>query len=257
MRKTLSDKGVRALKPRPTRFAFPDPEMAGHYVRVTPNGAKSYVAVTAAANGKQTWVTIGKAGVLTIVEARERAREAVKRVRAGLPAFEVPPDAPLTFRQVAQGWLDRKVRPEKFRTERQIVWMLDKHILPRWGERAFVGIRRSDITALMDVIDDDHGPRMADAVLGVVRSIMTWHAARVDDYAPPLVRGMRHKSAESRARTRVLDDDELRALWAATEGAGTFGAILRLCLLTGQRSRKVAAMKWADISADGEWTIRS
>ena len=40
MRKTLSDKGVAALKPRASRYTFPDPELRGHYVRVQPGGAK-------------------------------------------------------------------------------------------------------------------------------------------------------------------------------------------------------------------------
>jgi hypothetical protein len=39
MRKSLTDKGVAALEPRATRYAFPDPEMRGHYVRVQPSGA--------------------------------------------------------------------------------------------------------------------------------------------------------------------------------------------------------------------------
>jgi hypothetical protein len=39
MRKSLSDAGVAALKPRAARYAHPDPELAGHYVRVTPSGA--------------------------------------------------------------------------------------------------------------------------------------------------------------------------------------------------------------------------
>ena len=40
-RKTLSDKGVAALRPTAARYAKPDPELRGHYVRVTPNGQKS------------------------------------------------------------------------------------------------------------------------------------------------------------------------------------------------------------------------
>ena len=51
-RKTLSDKGVAALKPRAARYALPDPELSGHYVRVTPNGAKSFVAVASSPSGK-------------------------------------------------------------------------------------------------------------------------------------------------------------------------------------------------------------
>ena len=44
-RKTLTDRMVLNLKPGPKRLTMPDPELLGHYVRVTPSGAKSYVAV--------------------------------------------------------------------------------------------------------------------------------------------------------------------------------------------------------------------
>jgi hypothetical protein len=50
-RKTLSDLGVRALKPRAARFAYPDPELAGRYIRLQPAGAKSYCAVAMAGMG--------------------------------------------------------------------------------------------------------------------------------------------------------------------------------------------------------------
>ena len=45
-------------------------------------------------------------------------------------------------------------------------------------------------------------------------------------------------------------------MWAAAESNGSFGALVRLLLLTGQRLDKVATMKWEDIS-DGVWTIPS
>ena len=59
---------------------------------------------------------------------------------------------------------------------------------------------------------------------------------------------------KARARSRILDDDELRALWAAAEANGVFGAFVRVALLTGQRREKVLAMRWEDIK-DGEWII--
>ena len=75
MRKSLSDAGVRALKPRAARYAHPDPELAGHYVRVQPSGAKSFVAVTRDPAGKQVWATIGPVDLMSIAEvAREGPR---------------------------------------------------------------------------------------------------------------------------------------------------------------------------------------
>jgi integrase len=254
VRKTLSDKGVAALKPRAARYAFPDPEIRGHYIRVQPSGAKSFVTVTLDPHGKQVWTTIGPTGVFTIDEARERAREAIKRVRAGLPAVDIP-DRPETFEDVAEQWLTRHVRPNGLRSAKEITRLLRVHVYPAWSERAFLDIRRSDVAALLDSVQDDHGGRQADYVLNVVRSVMNWYATRHDDYTPPIVRGMRRQNPKAQARARILADDEIRLIWKQAEANGTFGAIVRMCLLTAQRSRKVSAIKWADVSADGEWTI--
>ena len=73
MRKTLTDKGVAALKPRPQRYAYPDPECRGHYVRVQPSGVKTYVTVARNPYGKQVWHTIGSADVMGIEDARAQA----------------------------------------------------------------------------------------------------------------------------------------------------------------------------------------
>jgi integrase len=255
MRKRLSDLGVAALKPRAKTFAEPDPELRGHYVRVQPSGAKSFVAVTRDPNGKQRWATIGPSDRYSIEEARERAREAIKRVHAGLAPFEAPPAKPATFKDVAEQWLKRHVYANGLRAVRQITAPLNAHIYPAWGDRAFLDIRRSDVAALLDQVQDHHGAHVADYVLSIVRGIMNWHATRVDDYVPPIVRGMQRRSAHAQARARILDDDEILAIWAAANNASAFGAIVRLCLLTAQRSRKVSSMKWADISPDGVWII--
>jgi integrase len=55
-------------------------------------------------------------------------------------------------------------------------------------------------------------------------------------------------------RERILDDDELRAVWRTAEADGTYGALIRLLLLTGQRREKVAAMRWEDLDG-ATWTI--
>ena len=50
----------------------------------------------------------------------------------------------------------------------------------------------------------------------------------------------RAKPPKERARQRVLNDAELRALWQACEAEGVVGAVTRCMLLTAQRARKVA-----------------
>ena len=252
MRKTLSDKGVAALKPRASRYAYPDPQLAGHYIRITPNGAKSFAAVTRDPDGKQIWTTLGATDRMTIATARELAREAITRVRAGLPAVEPKKES---FGNVVSNWLTRHVERNGLRSRDEIVRLLDRHILPAWRNREFVSIRRSDITALLDKVEDGSGARQADYCLNIVRSVMNWYASRHDDFNPPIVRGMRRQSPHAQARTRILTDDEIRAIWRAAETDGTFGALIRIALLTAQRREKVRTMRWDDISDAGEWTI--
>jgi integrase len=107
----------------------------------------------------------------------------------------------------------------------------------------------------MDKVESAHGARAADYVLNIFSSIANWHARRVDDYAPPLVKGMRRQSTKAQARERILTDDEIRTLWAAAAGAGKFGAIVQLLLLTGQRMTRVAEMKWSEVDVGGLWTL--
>ena len=257
-RKTLTDNMVAKLKPGPKRVTLPDPELRGHYVRITPAGAKSYVAVAREPyKKKQVWATIGSTGSLTIDEAREKAREAVKRIKAGQQPFEPPPVKPDSFKAVAENYMQRHVRANRLRSQAEIERILRIYILPVWTDRELVGIRRGDVTKLLDTVQDANGPRQADLVLAVVRAIMNWYASRADDYVPPIARGMRRTDPKSLKRKRILDDDEIRAIWSIAEGNGTFGAILRLALLTAQRRGKIVTMKWTDVTVDGEWCIPS
>ena len=254
-RNTLTDLQVAKLKPEEKRITLPDPELRGHYVRIQPSGAKSYCAVTRDPNGKQVWATIGSTDIYKIVEARDKAREAIKRIKAGLEPFEPAPVKPDSFKAVAENYLERHVRAKGFRSQAEIERQLTNHIYPVWQDREFIGIRRGDVTKLLDDVQDNHGPSAADHVLAVVRSIMNWYTSRSDDYTSVIARGMRRTDPKSRQRTRILDDDELRVVWTVAKANGTFGALMRIALLTAQRREKVSTMRWDDVTVDGVWNI--
>jgi hypothetical protein len=96
-RKTLTDNGVKDLKPRTARYVEPDPELRGHYVRVTPAGVKSFVVVARdpikPQNNDQVWATIGETDKLRIADAREQGREVIKRIQAGLSPSRLAAEA--------------------------------------------------------------------------------------------------------------------------------------------------------------------
>ena len=251
----FTDASVAALKPRASRYSRPDPDCRGLYVRVTEKGAKSYCAVARDPLGKQIWTTLGSADHLAIEEARSRAREAIKRVKAGLLAVEPPKPAPELVKSVAENWLQRHVRARGLRSAGEIERVLRKHVFPSLGERQFTAVRRGDIALLLDRIEDGHGSRIADIVLAHIRSVGNWYAARTEDY----VRGRSPKACGGMRTTRASGS------WTTTNcarsGGGRrtvrspFTAILRLALLTAQRREKIASMRWSDVTLDGVWSI--
>jgi integrase len=175
-----------------------------------------------------------------------------------LEPFEAPPVKPDTVADVVATWLVRHVEAKGLRRGDEMRRLLEKHVVPVWRDRAFAEIKRSDIAALLDAVEDAHGPWIADAVLVTLRSVAGWYATRHDSYAPPFIKNMRRVPSEKRKRERTLSDDELRRVWLTAEAEDSvFGKFLMLLLLTGQRREKVATMRWSDVSPDGVWTIRT
>jgi integrase len=228
--------------------------MTGHFIRVLPSGAKSFVVVTTNAEKKQQWKTLKRfepnGQDSEIEKARVLARAALDAIREGLQPPSVEP-----YRQVAESWIKRVVKKNGFRAEREYRRYLDIHILPAWGAREFKSIRRHDVATLLDAIEDDAGPVAADNCLKVIRMIANWYATRSADYVSPIVKGMQRSKPSERARDRTLSDAEIAAVWRVAESNGGFGAFVRLLLLTAQRREKVVAMRWQDLGIDGVWSI--
>ena len=193
--------------------------------------------------------------MVTIEQAREQARAAIQRIKSGKPAVEPPPPKPESFKAVSENWLKRYVAKNKLRSEGEIRRCLERYVWLDWGTREFTSIRRSDITRLLDHIEDNHGATQADRVLAHIRSISNWHAARDDNYAVPFVKGMARTDPKDRQRKRILDDAELVRVWKTAGQCGAYGAFIKILLLTGQRRAVVASMRWADI-VDGVWNVR-
>jgi integrase len=252
-RKTLTDRGVAALKPRSKLYAHPDPQLPGHYIRVTPAGSKSFVAVARDPRAKQVWTTIGSAAHISIAEARERARDAISRTKAGEDRA-----GPQSFQSVAEEWLKRHVDAKALRDAYEVRRVLTKHVFPEWAGRDFESIRRGDVAKLLDKVEDDSGTRTSDKALSAISSICHWYERRHEDYVSPIIRGMKRYSSKEHARKRILSDDEIRAVWNLEPTTGlpsSYLDVIKLALLTAQRREKVAGMRWDDVSIDGVWKI--
>jgi integrase len=256
-REKLTDKKVAKLVRKEKRYAYPDPELRGHWLRIPPHTSEapiSYVVVARDPGGKQIWKTIGTADRLTIAQAREEAKSVLGHIEGGGPAVEPPKPARPTVGSVAQQWLDLHVWENGFRTASESERIINTHIVPHLGDQAIDDVRKEDLTKLLDLVRRENGRHMADGVLKVFSSFSRWHETRVSDFRPLLTRGMHRVLKGEGRRKRALGDDELRAIWGTP---GQYGDFCRLALLTGQRRDKLHTLRWDDLDANGVWSIRT
>jgi integrase len=287
MPKTLTDIRIRNLKPGPTPREVAVGGARGLYLWIGASGARSFV-VRYRINGRPQKLTLGRwvppedrreaktdpqlGDPLSLAAARKLAADtllqlgrgrdpaAVKRddrqarEQAQADTFEAITDE--YFRRVAgmRGDAESFDR-SKLRSAAHRYAALRKHVFPVIGNKPVSEIRRGDINRLLDRVEDEAGIVMADRVLSFIRIVFNWHAIRDEKFNSPIVKGMARTKPNERARQRILNDDELRAIWkVAGEDKGPFGPLLRFLLLTGARRNEAAAMTWAEVQ-NGNWTL--
>jgi len=254
-RKTKSEREERGYKP-PVQVTLLQKLDRGVSLALVLSygGCKTFRVVTYV-NGKPQSYKLGTYPQMSLAEAKKKANEYhhnPKKIRAD--------DAVGTFKDVAEQWFRRHVEEDGLRSKHNLRAHLDKYIYPAWANRDFLEIRRSEVNTLLDTIADDYGRSQADAVLATIRNIMNWYQTRHENFTSPIVKGMKRdpRKGSERARKRVLNDNEIRAVWEAASQNGTLGPLIKLLLLTAQRRDKVAKMQWNDLDlTTGVWTIRT
>jgi integrase len=235
------------------RSIYWDSSLPSFGLMVTKAGHRSYVLQYR--NGGQTSRRITLSGVLKLDSARKEGRKILGEVARGQdPAQQRRKTAnPNTLQAVCERYLTRE--GPKLRSTPRRKADLERLVYPTLGNRPIEDIKRSDINALLDTVEDERGAAMADSILATLRRVCGWHAIRDDRYTPPFVRGMARRTKEERERDRILTDDELRRVWKAAETfPGPWGFYIRFLLLTACRRTEAAAMTWDEIS-NGVWTI--
>ncbi|MGD9883048.1 MAG: tyrosine-type recombinase/integrase [Reyranellaceae bacterium] len=257
MRKAITKRSVDALKPGEI---IADDAVMGFVARRLPSGLLTY-GYRYRKDGKRRWIGLGVG--LTPDAARKAAQilagEVAQR-QDPLPEREarrIESLAARTLDQVLDDWLAKHVRAKQLRSYDEVASLLQRYVRPRLGGRRVNELKRVEIVDLLDVIADQPSKysrdgksrRVADKVLGVLRSALNWHATRDSEFVSPIVNRMARTSLKELSRDRILADDEIRSLWAALDSATPepYPRLVRALLLSGARLNEVARLQWIEI----------
>jgi integrase len=247
-----------------------DETVRGFGVRITAKGVRAFVLNYRARDGKERRFTIGRWPDWKTTSARaeaKRLRQAVDRGEDPMAAIHAARSETKVRKGAetfAEAVADYVTREQKGRRQNATAGEVQKILLRAcagWLSRPVAEIDGRDIRALVEAIrdgDDDAAPRpyLAVKTHALLSGFFGWCAEPGVEKvkASPMI-GLRKPWKGEEARDRVFNDDELRALWQASdEISGTAGAYLKVLLLTGKRKIALAAMRWREIDGSGFWT---
>ena len=261
MAKRLTDIAVRNLKPGRQRHEIPDGGCRGLYLIVQPTGRKAW-AVRYRFRGETRKLTLD--GGLTLAAARKAATAAMHELERGNdPAalkFEARANAEKAAAEREADSVDRWVKAfleyQRKRVRENTLSQCEhalRLVLAKWSGRVVHDIRRRDVIELVEGAVGARGPIAANRVHAYTRRFFSWLCERDVIGASPCT-GVKPPSKE-RARDRVLDDSEIKQLWAACDAVGgPAGAAIKLLCLTGARLAEVTGMRRSEIDGD-VWSL--
>ena len=237
-----------ALAAGATDKIFFDDDLPGFGVRVRAGGSRS-TRWDYRDGGSQRRHTIGAVAVVTLEEARKKARKVLVAVDDGRdPATDKATNraaAGLKFKAVSLQYLASCEGRLKAGYLEQCRRYLDAYWTPLHGV-AVSTVTRAMVAAQLRTITTDHGPISADRCRATLSAFYVWAIGEGLCETNP-VTGT-NKSGHDSERERVLTDAELATVWSATAD-NDFGRIVRLLMLTAQRRDEIGSLRWSEIHA--------
>jgi len=270
MKKTLTDRTLKALKPEVKPYEVMDAVVRSFGVRIMPSGVKSFILLRRFPGSKNpVRRTLGTYPDTSLADARERARKwnalaakgidpAIEEGRQRQAAIEAEKQRQaFTFKNAFEEYLQRKA--SKLKSGPDIEREMRREFKD-WMAMPLADISPSLVKAAIQAVVDRGAPTNAHFLLAVTRAFFNWVIDSGDfnlevspcaKLKPAVLIGPRNVGA------RVLKDYEVAAYWRASEAMGfPFGALFKLLLLTALRRNEAANARWGEIDLDAKlWVI--
>ncbi len=257
----LTDRTIKAIKPKPERYEVWEDGRTGLGLRVSPAGRKSWVFMYRF-GGKARRMGLGTYPAVGLASARVKHAKAKELLTRGDDPGALRVEKRRAERQaetvqnLVDEYLEKWARPRK-RSADEDERMLNKDVVPVWGKRKAKSITRRDVILLLDGIMERGAPIAANRTLAVIRKMFNFAISRDIIDATPVA--MVKAPAKENQRDRILSADEIRTFWNGLADAPMTPAIrlaLKLELVTAQRKGELVGAALSEFDFDeGVWTI--
>lgn len=257
------------LKAKPNGLYLWDSELKGFGVRISPT-CVTWLAQKSIGKGKGSTqrIVVGHYPALSLKEARIKAGQTIsalaacENVRSTRAATKQSKREYLlspTVREAIDNYLaERKRDASKDPTSRyeyEVRRCLTNHVVPELGSSTKLrSVTKADIRSMLNKHKDAGHFVAARNLFAQLRPFFDWCVHEEYLSVSPCV-GVT-PPAPCEERQHKLNDEEIRALWSASQVCSSLGPMYRVLLLTAQRRGEVAGMRWQEVNLDkAEWLI--
>lgn len=268
----FTDPYIRNLKPKSKMYQIREGD--GFGVRVLPSGLRIFFFIYTL-GGKRRQMNLGDYPDISLGKARERLidvrqvfkdgkdpqehgfewhhnpeRERREQAKKAEEDLKNP-----TVKELASEYLKRHAKVLKRESSaKEDERLLDKNVLPHWGDRKANDIRKRDCVLLLEKYVDR--PALCNNVLKVTRKMFNFAVERdILEFTP--FSGVK-APVQITHRERTLSESEIKALWNVELPKAAISnevkRILKLILLLGQRSGEIAGISSKEVEGNW-WTI--
>ena len=225
---------------------FFDQDIPGFGLRLRATGGRTWL-VQYAVHGRTRRISLGAPSTLDPGRAREIAKDMLAQVRLGRdPASEKQRErarAADTIGALVPRFIERQRARLKSRSLVETIRHLEKHAQPLHAVPIAKLDRRAIAIRLLELAEA-HGASVANRMRTSLSAFCSW-AAR-EGYIDTNPCTFTNKAAEGGPRQRLLNDEELAAIWNSLLD-DQYGAILKLLLLLGLRRDEIASLCWSEV----------
>ena len=224
----LTDISIRALRaPEKGVSVYFDDLLTGFGVRVSQAGTKSFVLTHGPRRERET---LGRVELVTLQEARAEARRRLAEYTLG----KKRPRA-ITWDAAKEEYLTERAPKLRSRTIADYTYELGRHF--KFGSTKLCELSPHDLQKKLDRIRNT--PAEQQHAFVVVRAFVRWaHRKHYLDINPMERMRAPHSYVP---RDRILSKEELRKIWRSS-GDDTFGKIVKLLIITGQRVGEITKL---------------